>query len=188
LKHHIFLLLFVLALFLWADPQQQFKPLAWENLDFESLKDSVKNYTSTVLLTLKKQGTMPAMVQIGNEINHGMLWPDGHISNPGQLAELLQAGVAGVNAVDPSIPIMMHIALGGQNEEAVFWLDNMIARDVKFDVIGISYYPHWHGTLEDLQFNLNDLVARYNKPINVIEYADFAEQVHDIPFRFKLMS
>ncbi|MEI6886212.1 MAG: glycosyl hydrolase 53 family protein, partial [Bacteroidota bacterium] len=125
---------------------------------------------------------LPDMVQIGNEINHGILWPDGHIGNPEGLAELLKAGVAGVEAVDPKIPIMMHIALGGQNEEAVFWLDNMIARGVKFDIIGLSYYPRWHGTLDDLQANLIDLSKRYNKPLNVVEYSDFKKQVHEIVF------
>jgi beta-galactosidase len=166
----------------WADPQQQYKPQAWENLSFEILKDSVRSYTSRVLLALKKQGTIPDMVQIGNEINHGLLWPDGHISNPDQLAELLIAGVKGVKAVDLDMPIMMHIALGGQNEESVFWLDNMIARGVTFDIIGISYYPRWHGTLADLNYNLHDLVNRYNKPVNVVEYSDFKQEVHDIVF------
>ncbi|MCX6285637.1 MAG: glycosyl hydrolase 53 family protein [Bacteroidetes bacterium] len=166
----------------WADPQQQFKPEAWANLDFNTLMDSVKTYTSKVLMALKQQGTMPAMVQVGNEINHGILWPDGHIGNPDQLAGLLKAGVAGVESVDPAIPVMMHLALGGQNEEAVFWLDNMIARGVRFDIIGLSYYPRWHGTLDDLQNNLNDLRNRYNKPLNVAEYSDFKPQVHDIIF------
>lgn len=166
----------------WADPQQQFKPKRWENLGLGALKDSVKAYTADVILALKKQGTLPDMVQIGNEINHGILWPDGHIGNPDGLAELLKAGVAGVEAVDPGIPIMMHLALGGQNEEAVFWLDNMIARGVKFDIIGLSYYPRWHGTLDDLQANLIDLGKRYNKPLNVVEYSDFKQQVHEIVF------
>ncbi len=166
----------------WADPQQQFKPLAWENLEFETLKDSVRSYTSNVMLALKKQGTMPAMVQIGNEINHGILWPEGHIGNPDQLADLLKAGTEGVFAVDPGIPVMMHIALGGQNDEATFWLDNMIARGVKFDVLGLSYYPRWHGTLEDLKSNLTDLTARYHKPVNVVEYSDFKREVHEIVF------
>jgi len=166
----------------WADPQQQNKPLAWENLDFEILQDSVRTYTADVLQALKQQGTLPAMVQIGNEINHGLLWPDGHISRPDQLAGLLRAGVAGVEDVDPGLPVMMHIALGGQNDEAVFWLDNMIARGVRFDVIGISYYPRWHGTLEDLKYNLTDLQQRYHKPLNVVEYSDFKREVHDIVF------
>ncbi|MCB0823298.1 MAG: glycosyl hydrolase 53 family protein, partial [Bacteroidales bacterium] len=166
----------------WADPQQQYKPAAWADLDFEALKDSVKTYTTRVLLALDKQGILPDMVQVGNEINHGLLWPDGHIGNPDQLAALLKAGAEGVEAADPAIPVMMHLALGGQNQEAVFWLDNMITRGLQFDIIGISYYPRWHGTLDDLQFNLNDLAKRYNKPINVVEYSDFKQQVHDIVF------
>ncbi|HUW93425.1 MAG TPA: glycosyl hydrolase 53 family protein [Bacteroidales bacterium] len=166
----------------WADPQQQNKPLAWQDLGFEQLKLKVGEYTKEVLLALKEQGTMPEMVQIGNEINHGMLWPDGHISNPDQLAELLKVGVEAVREVDPKTIIMMHIALGGQNDESVFWLDNMIARDVKFDIIGLSYYPRWHGTLDDLQKNLFDLVKRYNKPVNVVEYAQYPEEIHEIVF------
>ncbi len=166
----------------WADPQQQNKPLAWKDLDFNTLKDSLKVYTKRVLISLKEQGTLPDMVQIGNEINHGILWPDGHIGNPDNLAELLKAGVEGVKEVDPSIVIMMHIALGGQNEEAVFWLDNMIARDVNFDIIGLSYYPRWHGTLDDLSFNTNDLVKRYNKDINVVEYSQYSKEIHEIVF------
>ncbi|MCX6283504.1 MAG: glycosyl hydrolase 53 family protein [Bacteroidetes bacterium] len=166
----------------WADPQQQFKPEAWANLDFKSLKDSIKAYTTIVLLSMKKQGTLPAMVQVGNEINHGILWPEGHIGNPDQLAGLLKAGIEGVEAVDPKLPVMLHLALGGQNKEAVFWLDNMIARGVKFDIIGLSYYPRWHGTPDDLKFNLNDLLKRYHKPLNVVEYSDFKQEVHDIIF------
>ena len=56
----------------------------------------------------------------------------------------------------------------------------MIARDVKFDVIGQSYYPKHHGTLEDLKFNLNDLAKRYGKPIVVVEYQDYRQEVNDI--------
>jgi arabinogalactan endo-1,4-beta-galactosidase len=166
----------------WADPQQQKVPLAWVDLDYETLKDSLRSYTTAVLRAMEGQGTLPDMVQIGNEVNHGLLWPEGHISNLDQLAGLLQAGVEGTEAVDPDMPVMMHIALGGQNDEARFWLDNMIARGVEFDIIGISYYPRWHGTLEDLYSNLHDLVERYNKPVNVVEYSDFKRQVHDIVF------
>lgn len=166
----------------WADPQQQNKPLAWANLSFPALEDTVRSYTSEVLRALQRQGTLPDMVQIGNEINHGLLWPDGHIGHPDQLAALLKAGIAGARAVAPTMPIMMHLALGGQNQEARFWLDNMLARGVQFDIIGLSYYPRWHGTLEDLSANLHDLIRRYHKPVNVVEYSDFKRQVHDIVF------
>jgi arabinogalactan endo-1,4-beta-galactosidase len=166
----------------WADPQQQNKPLAWADARYEALKDSVRNYTSAVLRAMQRQGTLPDMVQIGNEVNHGILWPEGHISNLDQLAGLLQAGVAGVEAVSPRMPVMMHLALGGQNDEARFWLDNMLARGVTFDVLGLSYYPRWHGTLEDLYRNTHDLVDRYHKPVIVVEYSDFKREVHDIVF------
>jgi len=166
----------------WADPQQQNRPAAWSGLDLKTLEDSVKTYTTRVLLALKHQGTLPDMVQVGNEINHGLLWPNGHIGNPDQMAGLLKAGISGVEAADPAIPVMIHLALGGQNQEAVFWLDNMIARGVRFDIIGLSYYPRWHGTLADLKSNLSDLMKRYNKPLAVAEYSDFKREVHDIIF------
>ncbi|MCB0636346.1 MAG: glycosyl hydrolase 53 family protein [Lewinella sp.] len=166
----------------WADPQKQFKPQAWIDLDYPSLQDTVTAYTARVLRALTEQGTPPAMVQVGNEINHGLLWPDGHISHLDGLAGLLKAGVAGVKAVLPDSPVMMHIALGGQNDESVFWLDNMLARGVQFDLIGLSYYPRWHGTLEDLQRNLYDLIDRYHKPLNVVEYSDFKAAVNEIVF------
>ncbi|HNZ70089.1 MAG: glycosyl hydrolase 53 family protein [Prolixibacteraceae bacterium] len=166
----------------WADPQQQNKPQAWASGNFGALKDSLAVHTARVLLALKLQGTMPAMVQVGNEINHGMLWPDGHIGNPDNLAALLRAGVEAVESVDPAIPVMMHIALGGQHDESVFWLDNMIARGVRFDIIGLSYYPRWHGTLDDLKANLLALAERYHKPLNVVEYSWYKKEIHDIVF------
>ena len=166
----------------WADPQQQNIPLAWQNLDFSALEDSVKAYTTNVLLALKHQGTLPAMVQIGNEINHGMLWPDGSISKPDQLAALLKAAYSSVKSVDPNIVVMIHLALGGQNQEAHFWLNNMIARGVKFDIIGLSYYPQWHGTPDDLRSNLNNLLKVYHKPLIVAEYSDYKKLVNDIIF------
>jgi len=166
----------------WADPQKQFKPKAWEGLNFAELTSALNSYTKTILLKLKEQGTLPDMVQVGNEINHGIVWPEGHIANLDNLAELLKAGVQAVREVDPSITVMMHLALGGQNEESIFWFDNMIARGVEFDIIGLSYYPRWHCTLDDLNFNMRDLITRYQKDVNVVEYSAFKREVHDLVF------
>ncbi len=166
----------------WADPQRQLKPGAWEDLPFDSLRVAMRDYTTRVLRELAAQGTPPAMVQIGNEINHGLLWPDGHISKLDNLADLLKSGVEGVRTADPDLPVMLHLALGGQNDEAAFWLDNMIARGVQFDVVGLSYYPRWHGTLPDLWANANDLVDRYGLPVNVVEYGGFAPEIHEVVF------
>ena len=166
----------------WADPQKQFKPKAWEDLSFDSLKTTLKNYTSEVITALKNQGTTPDMVQIGNEINHGFLWPEGHIGNLDQLAQLINSGIEGVKAADPDIIIMLHVALGGQNDESVFWFDNMFSRGVDCDIIGLSYYPRWHGTLADLEYNMKDLIRRYGKDINLVEYSHRKKEVNDIVF------
>lgn len=166
----------------WADPQQQNKPLAWKDLSYDELKVAVEEYTLEVINELTEQGTPPDMVQVGNEINHGLLWPDGHIGNLDGLAGLLKAGVAGVRKADPEIPIMMHVALGGQNEETRFWYDNMVARGVEFDLIGLSYYPQWHATLDDLKHNMLDIIDRYGLPVNVVEYSVFKSEIHDVVF------
>ncbi len=166
----------------WADPQQQNKPAAWIGEDFTALQKSVYDYTVKVMQELKAQGTTPDMVQIGNEINHGMIWPDGAINNLDSLSRLIYAGIKGVKAVSPQTAIMLHIALGGQNAEARFFLDNMMARHVPFDVIGLSYYPKWHGTPADLRANMADLAQRYHRQVMVAEYTQYKPQVNDIAF------
>jgi len=164
----------------WADPGKQFKPAAWKGLNFEELKTALYDYTKQVIESLKNQGTTPDMVQIGNEINHGIVWPEGNVSHFDSLAQLVNAGTAAVKSVDPAIIMMMHIALGGQNSESVFFIENMLVRGVHFDVIGESYYPKWHGTLSDLNDNLNDLVKRYGKDVIVVEYSQLKEEVNKI--------
>jgi beta-galactosidase len=166
----------------WADPGKQFKPEAWKGLDFTDLSKKVFDYTTNVLQALKAQGTLPQMVQTGNEINHGIVWPEGNVQHLDSLAILLNAGMSAVKKVDPSIITLLHIALGGQNSESEFFIDNMIRRGVSFDVIGESYYPKWHGTLEDLQSNLNRLHKKYNKPVIVAEYSQLKKEVNKIAF------
>ncbi|HVV54810.1 MAG TPA: glycosyl hydrolase 53 family protein [Mucilaginibacter sp.] len=166
----------------WADPGKQFKPAAWVGEDFPALKQSVYEYTKSVMQALKDQGTTPDMVQVGNEINHGMIWPDGAINNLDSLAQLIYSGIKGVKAVSPHTAIMLHIALGGQNTESRFFLDNMAARKVPFDVIGLSYYPKWHGTLADLRNNMYDLAKRYPQQVMVAEYTYLKKEVNDIAF------
>jgi beta-galactosidase len=166
----------------WADPGKQYKPATWKDLSFPDLKKALYDFTRKAMQQLKDQGTTPDMVQIGNEINHGMLWPEGSISHPDSLAQLIAAGVAAVKSVDPTVVIMLHIALGGQNAESVFFMDQMMARKVHFDVLGLSYYPKWHGTLDDLRDNISDLVRRYNKEISVVEYSARKKEVNKIAF------
>lgn len=166
----------------WADPGKQYKPEAWKNLPFPELVTQVRDYSAHVMNELKKQGTLPGMVQIGNEINHGLLWPDGDFKNRDSLAALLKAGIEGVKQVDPNSLIMLHIALGGQNRESREWLDAMLARGVRFDLIGQSYYPQWHGTLQELEANLNDLSQRYEQQVLLVEYTHHKTRVNEIAF------
>ena len=166
----------------WADPGKQYKPAAWKNFDFVQLQQAVYDYTKNVIAVLKAQGTSPDMVQVGNEINHGIIWPDGNIIHLDSLAALIKSGIAAVKDVDPSIKIMLHIACGGQNEESKYFIDNMLARHITFDIIGESYYPQWHGTLKQLDSNLTDLAARYKQDIIVVEYSKHKKEVNDIVF------
>jgi arabinogalactan endo-1,4-beta-galactosidase len=162
----------------WADPGKQWKPKAWEGLDYDGLKQAVYDYTYKVLAALKDEGTLPDMVQIGNEITPGMLWDEGKVDGEldtdaqwTQFADLVKAGIAAANAVDPEINIMIHIDRGGDNAASVKFYDRFEREGVKFDTIGLSYYPWWHGTFEDLKHNLNDLAERYGKDIVVVETA-----------------
>jgi arabinogalactan endo-1,4-beta-galactosidase len=155
----------------WADPGKQVKPAAWASLNFTQLRDALYNHTFDVTSSLAAQGTAADMVQIGNEINPGMLLPTGSTSNWTNLAALLTAGANAARAANPSTRIMLHLAEGGNNSLFRWWFDNATSRGVPFDVIGASYYPYWHGPLSGLQANLNDMAARYNKDIVVVEVA-----------------
>ncbi|HEX6915988.1 MAG TPA: glycosyl hydrolase 53 family protein, partial [Chitinophagaceae bacterium] len=166
----------------WADPGKQYTPVAWKGLPFALVRDSLAQFTKKVISALKAQGTTPDMVQIGNEINHGIVWPYGHVNNPDQLAQLIIAGTEAALSVDSSIVMMLHVALGGQHDESVWFINNMIARGVTFDVIGQSYYPKWHGTTDDLRNNLTALVKQYNKDVVVVEYSQLKKEVHEITF------
>jgi arabinogalactan endo-1,4-beta-galactosidase len=158
----------------WADPGHQAKPAAWEGYTVEQLTQAVYDHTYDVCRSLVKQRTPPAMVQIGNELNSGMLWPDGHTWDPpnwDNLAQFLTAGYNAVKDCSPKTRVMLHLANGGDNGLYRWWFDNITARSVPFDVIGFSYYSYWHGSLADLQYNLNDISAYYDKDVIVVETA-----------------
>ena len=155
----------------WADPGKQNKPAAWESLPFDELKQALYDHTYDVLSALRAQGTAADMVQVGNELNGGLLWPDGRWDNWPQLAALLNAGYDAVKAVSRHTKVVLHLADGGDNGLYRWWFDNAAANGVRYDVIGLSYYPYWHGPLAAFQANLNDVAARYDKPVVVAETA-----------------
>ena len=156
----------------WADPGKQPKPAAWKDLDFEGLKKALYDHTFDICNSLKAQGTPPEMVQIGNEIPNGMLWPDGKTDkNFDNLAALLKEGYRATKECSADTLVMLHLDNGGNNEMYRWWFDSIVEQEVPFDLIGVSYYPYWHGTLADLQTNLNDIALRYDKDIIVVETA-----------------
>ncbi|MBG0819704.1 glycosyl hydrolase 53 family protein [Planomonospora sp. ID91781] len=155
----------------WADPGKQNKPAAWASLPFEELKKAVADHTRDVLGALKAQGTSADMVQIGNELNGGLLWPDGDWNNWPGMAALLNAGHDAAKEVTPRVKVMLHLANGADNGLYRWWFDNAAAYGIRHDVIGLSYYPYWHGTVEAFQANLNDVAARYGKPVVLVETA-----------------
>ena len=158
----------------WADPGKQVKPAAWDQLNEPQLQKAVYDYTRDELSGLKAVNAYPDMVQIGNEINSGMLLPDGSVSDFAGLAGLLKQGVRAVRDTTPKgsgTKIMLHLANGGDNAEFVRFFDQIRAQGIDYDVIGLSYYPYWHGPFPALRANMNDLAARYGKEIVVAETA-----------------
>lgn len=156
---------------IWADPGSQTKPAAWANYSVAQLKTAVYNHTADVLGAMVSAGATPQMVQIGNELNGGMLWPTGRYDQLDNLAQFLISGANAAYATVPGIKVMLHLAEGGNNSLFRWFFDAMKSRGVWWDAIGASYYPYWHGSLSGLQSNLNDVAARYAKPVYVVETA-----------------
>ncbi|MEU6250995.1 glycosyl hydrolase 53 family protein [Glycomyces sp. NPDC047010] len=169
----------------WTDPKKQSTPKAWRGLTGADLEARVHDWTAEVLAALDAAGAAPDMVQIGNETTNGMLWPEGKTpkfddrerrftgEDPAawdRLAGLLRAGASAVREAGDAKTVL-HLDFGGANELYRGWFDEITTRGVDFDVIGLSYYPYWHGTLKDLGDNMSDLASRYGKELAVVETA-----------------
>ncbi len=163
----------------WADPANQIKPKAWENLTYSQLQTTVYNYMKTTLNNFASAGIVPDMVQVGNEISAGILYEDGQIVVNGTedfsgLAGLLEYAIAGVrDSSAANTKIILHLDMGGQNSLYTWFFRGLLTEspNLDFDVFGLSYYPMWHGTMEGLQYNLNYLANTYNKEVCVVETA-----------------
>jgi diguanylate cyclase (GGDEF)-like protein len=156
----------------WADPGQQRKPHAWENLSFEELKEAVYSFTKEVLDALEKEDCLPDIVQVGNEIRSGMLFPDGAVPNYKNLAELLNAGIRAVREKPGNIAVMIHLDQGGRFFYLKEWFDAVFDAGLDaIDAIGISFYSFWHGTFMDLKNSMEQLIEQYHLPVFVVETA-----------------
>lgn len=159
----------------WADPAKQFLPKAWEGKSHAELVAAVRDYTRDAITAFRQAGVMPDMVQPGNEITNGMLWPDGKL--PAQwdnFADLVKAGIEGIEAGSTGVPrplILIQTEKSGDIAATEFFFDNLLQRGVQFDVIGQSYYPWWHGSLLQLHDCLAATAERYHKPIILVEVA-----------------
>jgi len=160
----------------WADPGKQLKPAAWEGHNFSQLLTDVYEYTIDVMTALKSSGVTPEWVQVGNEIPGGMIYPEGSISNWGQLAQLINKGYGAVKAVSPGTKVILHLDQGNNNSRFRWWFDNAGYNGAKYDVIGMSYYPYWLDgkpdytlSINDLGNNLSDIASRYGKEVMVVE-------------------
>ena len=158
----------------WADPGNQNLPFAWKELSEDELVEAVYDYTKKVMTALDENGTYPDMVQIGNEIRCGMMWPIGAISNWNGLARLINAGIKAVRDTqgERDTKIVIHLDQGGRYYYYEEWFDAAQAHGVTdFDIIGLSYYPFWHGTFNDLKNTMEKLIVRYKKPLVLAEIA-----------------
>jgi|CZKI01.1.fsa_nt_gi arabinogalactan endo-1,4-beta-galactosidase len=182
----------------WADPQKQNKPAAWAGLGFEALVKRTESYTAQVIRTLKDEGATPDFVQVGNEITGGTLWPDGQVKVPlstvkvfegevqvieppqpyddarqwDHLVRIIKAGVGGVRSATTArdhVRIVIHIDCGGDWPVTRWYFDHLTAAGVDFDIVGQSYYPHWHGSLENVRANLRETIRRYRKDVMIVE-------------------
>ncbi len=144
----------------WADPSQQTKPLSWQNHTFSELKTDVYNYTKKIVSEIN-----PEYIQIGNEINNGFLWPEGNLTNLSQFKQLLQSGISAVRDTNSTTKIILHFA--GFDGATNFFSQ---ISNLNYDIIGISYYPIWHGkNLTLVQQNLTTISNQFNKPIFIAE-------------------
>lgn len=162
----------------WADHERQEPPAAWKDLNFDELTGEVRSYTKGVLEAFARQGTPVSMVQLGNEVTNGILWPAGRINGPDGVrwegfAQLVKAAAAGVrdsNAVNPPL-IVLHIHGGGGGKVTRDFFDTATKHNIPFDVIGLTYYPFWGPSLGRLGRNLTFLANRYDRDIMIVETA-----------------
>ena len=157
----------------WADPGKQTKPAQWSTHTFSQLQTDVYNFTFGVLDTLTKTGVHPEWVQVGNEINDGMLWEDGRATKSfSNLSALVNSGYDAVKAVDSTIKVIVHVSNGYDNSLFRWMFDSLAAHGTRYDCIGMSLYPpvsNWQTIINQCLSNMNDVSSRYKKEVIITE-------------------
>jgi arabinogalactan endo-1,4-beta-galactosidase len=157
----------------WADPGHQAKPAAWANDSLSQLESDVYNYTYNVCNSLKSEGATPDSVQIGNEINVGMLWTTGEVINNNftNLALLLNQGYNATKACNSGTQVIIHTADADSDANARWFYDGIKAAGAKWDITGLSYYCYWHGSMSNMTSVVADMKSRYGKNVIIAETA-----------------
>lgn len=163
----------------WADPQKQWTPADWASLSDEELYQKIYDYTRRVLEDLKAEGVVPEFIQTGNEISYGMLWGKAGTSSPKKVMmgteanwprfiKLLQQAGKACREVCPDAKIIIHTERVKSDAETLNFYNHL--KDLDYDVIGLSYYPYWHGALSRLESILKLLTSNYpQKEIQIVE-------------------
>ncbi len=166
----------------WADAGKQTKPKAWKDYSMSKLCDAVKRYTISVLEYLEAAGVCPDMVQPGNEITNGLLWPEGKFPEYKSALKLINAAIEGIRSFNNNIKIVLHLSAEPEHPVYTEFMD-VFGKELDYDIIGISYFPYkkTYG-LSILEKNILKLAELYNKPICLVETAmpytteDYAER------------
>ena len=182
----------------WADPGHQTTPAAWANDSYAQLQTDVYNYTSGFMTALGPRESIRKYVQVGNEINSGMLWPVGSVgattpngNNFTQITGLINSGYSAVKAASPTSQVVIHLASISNLTDFEWFFDGLAADGGNFDVIGGSFYDG-PGNLTTVATNLNTLAARYSKPVMICEigylYSDPTDGYTDVQGAIQAMS
>ena len=169
----------------WADPGKQFMPKRWEKVDPTVLPDSLYEYTRQVLQRMVAENCTPEMIQIGNEITNGMMWPVGRVNPSGQdnydvLAQLLNGGARACREICPQAQLIVHTEKAGDWAKTKNYYQQMQRHHVDYDVIGLSYYPMWHERIPVLHQTLDSLAVLYpEKEVMIVEAATYYSHEND---------
>ncbi len=158
----------------WADPGKQFIPKAWADYGLDEMVNAVYLFTKECLEIAAREGVAPELIQVGNEITNGILWPigkleiDGKRGNYKSFCRLVDAGCRACREVIPEAKIILH--LERSNDAAVYqeFFGEMASFGIDYDIIGASYYPYWHGTPDELMKNLS-ACKHFGKQIMIVE-------------------
>ena len=163
----------------WTDPGKHATPSAWTSLNVEQMKAKIAEYTKQCLQELKQAGAEPDFIQTGNEITTGMLWPTGQIYAGGgapaggswnNFAGYLASAIKACNEECPQAKIVIHTEMHAPADVPKFYNNLKNYQDVKYDIIGLSYYPDFHGDLTVLDNTLTTLETNYpDKKIMIVE-------------------